>query len=482
MGRFFQIVGATIRFNLDIAAQFGNLRRCMSLTRKRFARELVGRRIGGWTIKKAINAGKSAVVFLGQKKRRIAAVKVFDPDLIDKFGKPIQAERVERERQLIGKTHPNLIRILDGGHDRSKDLFFVVMELFDGPNLTDCLKQIPDEAVPTIIAQVASAAQFLEHLGIAHRDIKPSNIGIADGGKRAVLMDLGVIKPVGLANLTDAEGKRFVGTLQYASPEFLFRTEADTPDGWRATTFYQLGGVLHDLLMKRPLFAEYVEPFARLVEAVKERVPVIETPNAPKHLIDLAEHCLVKSPEVRLKVVQWRSFAPGRRARHSSAALHDKIRKRVILSNLDSNGTTTQTVASKTGLIQQVSELSQDICIESGVFAPCELVDSHLPANAFSLRFAPSERFGIAANLLITFRVSMHDSIILGIEASSIASQAALPLKAVEADGYSSIYFGKFSQTKVRDAIKQYIYLAYSQAQECNFKTGESKVVGQKER
>jgi serine/threonine protein kinase len=75
---------------------------------------------------------------------------------------------------------------------------------------------------------------------------------LLDEFKRLVLLDLGVLRPIAGSTLTDANGiQAFVGTLQYSSPEFLLRQEEESLDGWRSLTFYQIGGVLHDLIMRR---------------------------------------------------------------------------------------------------------------------------------------------------------------------------------------------------------------------------------------
>jgi serine/threonine protein kinase len=449
----------------------------MSLAQKRFARDLIGRRVSGWMIKEVINSGKSAVVFLGQKKGQLAAVKVFDPDLIDRFGKDVQAERVERERHLIGRHHPNLIKILDGGYDKAKALFFVVMERFAGPNLAECLVKVPREGTRLILAQVASAAEYLETLGLAHRDIKPSNIGLSDDMKHAVLMDLGVIKPVGIANFTDVEGKRFVGILQYASPEFLFRMEEDTPTGWRATTFYQLGAVLHDLLVKRPLFNELVEPFACLVEAVKERNPAIDAPDAPPELVELARHCLVKSPQLRLQLVTWESFAAPTGAKPEIHLLRERIRKRTLLprGNKPVRGATTG--GAPTILKQRFAELSQDLCVSGGVFPPAELLDTGPDATSFCLRFVPSERFKLAVHLLISFHLEMEDTVILRIDALACASGSILAPEQLEPPKYSRIYLGSSTSGKVGTAIQEFLYFAFNEAQERSIKAGEIQYI-----
>jgi hypothetical protein len=77
-----------------------------------------------------------------------------------------------------------------------------------------------------------------------------------------VLLDFGVLKPIGEVGLTDVDGQRvFVGTLQYSSPEFLLRDEEDDAAGWRALSIYQVGAVLHDLIMRRSIFEEFVNPY-----------------------------------------------------------------------------------------------------------------------------------------------------------------------------------------------------------------------------
>ena len=108
-------------------------------------------------------------------------------------------------------------------------------------------------------------------------------------------MDFGVIRPFDLSNVTDEGDQRyFVGTLQYSPPELLFREEQHSLEGWRAITFYQLGAVLHDPLMKKPLFSDLSNPYARLVRAVEREVPRVDSTEADADLRLLAQNCLAK--------------------------------------------------------------------------------------------------------------------------------------------------------------------------------------------
>jgi eukaryotic-like serine/threonine-protein kinase len=295
----------------------------------RMEQELTGRSVAGWTLAECIGNGKSALVFRAKQADRLAAVKIFDRDLVDRFGKEPQRERVLREKSLVGRSHPHLIDIFDAGEDLTHDVFFVVMALFAGKNLAEALHSVPHDRVHHLIAQVASAAQFLESVGLAHRDIKPENVGIADDFSSAVLMDLGVLRPIGFSEITDQPGQRtFVGTLQYSPPELLHRHEQDSVEGWRAVTFYQLGAVLHDLLTRKQLFSEDLTPYARLVDAVSRSAVVIEAPGAPADLRMLAQDCLVKDWQQRLQLVNWDRFQKPPSVPGDMPAVRERIAQR----------------------------------------------------------------------------------------------------------------------------------------------------------
>lgn len=200
---------------------------------KRMSQELRNQHVGGWLIRRCLGAGKSAVVFEGEKDGQQAALKVFDPELVARFGKATQLGRIERERSLIGEHHPHLVQIFDGGECAESGYLYVAMEFIDAPNLENSLTLVPREKIGFLLHQIASAARFLEEKHLAHRDIKPENIAVSPDFSRAALLDLGVLRPFGDPSLTDDEARVFVGTLRYSSPEFLLRTENDRLEGWR---------------------------------------------------------------------------------------------------------------------------------------------------------------------------------------------------------------------------------------------------------
>ena len=298
-----------------------------SVQARLFRGSLQGKTIGGWHVDGFCGNGKSAVVLPALRGTEEGAIKVFHRELIERYGKDAQLQRIHREASLVGTTHPHLVRILDGGECAATGHLYVVMERIPHRNLYQALADVPVDAVPKIIAQVASAARFLEDRGMAHRDIKPENIAVSDDFAHATLLDLGVLRPIGFSDLTDVSQRTFIGTLRYSSPEFLMRQEQDTIEGWRAVTFYQLGAVLHDLLMRRQLFHDYGEPFAGLVEAVKSINPIVQGDDV--RCVNLARRCLIKNPITRRQLVSWSDFSSLEVALDATAtSQRDLIRER----------------------------------------------------------------------------------------------------------------------------------------------------------
>lgn len=391
---------------------------------KRITAELEGKHVGEWTVLGLIDYGKSALVLKAESKGVTAALKVFDPDLVERFGKDTQLERIEREKSLIGVEHPNLIPIFDGGQCDKTGHLYVTMKYLPYKNLMQVLGDIPRYLVLRIIEQIASAANFLEERGLAHRDIKPENIAISDDFQQAVLLDLGVLRPVGNSGLTDSdEQKDFMATLQYSPPELLRRDEEDTTEGWRAVTFYQLGAVLHDLIMKRPIFAEHAHPYARLVQAVHQTIPTIDATDIADHVRLLARSCLLKNPEQRLQLVGWQDFQLRSDVSVITEAPKDRILRRQIIlkdtesemNTLDNDGDEASAIAARLQLLtSDVAVTLRNTCTaDRECFPRFELRNQ--PANGgrdelLTFGFGPSDRHALTRRIEILIWVSVTDT------------------------------------------------------------------------
>lgn len=442
---------------------------------KRFAKELNGETVAGWKIQECINWGKSAVVFKGQKESQVAAIKFFDPELVDRYSVEVQEQRIEREKSLIGKKHPNLVEIFDGGYWKGKGLFYVVMEFLPWKNLAEVLADVPIGRERSLIAQVASAARFLEGLDISHRDIKPENIGISPDFQTAKLLDLGVIKPQGSKPITDEMAKNFVGTIKYSPPEFLLREEENTPEGWRAVTFYQLGAVLHDLITRRSLFADFETPPARLINAVQHETAAIKSTAVSQALVELARYCLLKKPTLRLDLVTWGQFEQEPVATNRVAELKSRILKRQIVSK-DSLVKEGETSAAKGA--QRLDEYSRDlqtICrLESvenaSIFPPVEILvlEENETAHRIAVQYEPSTSRGLLDHCRVELAVRWLDqpNNVIEVTAAAFVSSNAFSTVSQPSKQGVTLFRGIYASETVRRKVSTALYAALDHAQE----------------
>jgi len=299
----------------------------------------------GWKILRRIGEGASAVVYLAERNGERRALKVFRSWVTQEFSASVQTTRIERQLALRGHNHPHLVTVFDGGFDDKTNLYYLFMEFLDQQPLSQFISRVPVERIAPLVAQVASAAKFLEDAGFTHRDIKPDNIVVDLEFRRATLLDVGVLLPLSGSTLTDQGSERrvFLGTTRWSPPEFIKREEVTTIDGYRAITFYQLGAVLHDLLTGERMFAEVKdEPKANLIDAVLNKVPDFSKlrPGVGVELSLLAETCLKKEPGARLKRVTWDSFS------------YVRLRRRPVVVLLYTGGTIGAEVAADSSHIR----------------------------------------------------------------------------------------------------------------------------------
>ena len=434
--------------------------------------ELRGRLVAGWRVDDLIHHGNSAAVFRAQNAQRDAALKIFDPELIARYGEITQLTRIERELELRGHHHPHLVEIFDGGRCSDTSYHFLVMELVPGRPLGQHIGTLERARIPALVREIASAAKFLEDLGLVHRDIKPANIVIDPETSAATLLDLGVLRPINSQSTATDDGdvRHFVGTLQYSPPEFLLRQEEDTIDGWRAVTFYQIGAVLYDLIERRPIFSDHASPYARLVNAVQHTSPTFTATDVP-HFVNLARNCLVKSPDTRLRLVAWDDLlrpvtplAAGPVARQRLA----QARHRISASSAPAQDWQARwrVAQEHRALLYNVEMWLRQWCVEQDLLPPVEVLAGRPPNDVdldLDLHFRPAPAINLHHHLLVHFEVRVHDASINAVEllADAIVSTSA----AFQADRHpSQVYRGIVTESALRPVFENVIYPVFELA------------------
>ena len=205
------------------------------------ASDFVGQRLGRYQVVEEIGRGGMAVVYKAYQPalERYVAIKVLPREL--SFDHSF-VERFQREAQAAASlNHPHIVTVHDVG--RVDEAHFIVMEIIDGPSLTDLLKRqgaLPVTEAAAITGEIASALDYAHQRGFVHRDIKPGNILLTGDGS-AKLTDFGIVRPSEGTRLTQTGA--LLGTAAYMSPEQARGTGIE-----RATDIYSLGVVTYEML------------------------------------------------------------------------------------------------------------------------------------------------------------------------------------------------------------------------------------------
>jgi eukaryotic-like serine/threonine-protein kinase len=189
-----------------------------------------------------IGEGGMAAVYRAVDTRlgRNVAVKVLHPEYAR--DQPF-LQRFQQEAEFAASlgAHPNIVAIYDIGQDDA--LHYIVMELVEGRDLKDIIRERAPLEVPeafSIGAQVASALDFAHKRGLIHRDIKPQNIMVTDAGI-AKVTDFGIARSLSASQLTRTG--MVIGTAHYFSPEQAQGMPAAPP-----SDIYSLGIVVYEMI------------------------------------------------------------------------------------------------------------------------------------------------------------------------------------------------------------------------------------------
>ncbi len=214
--------------------------------------------------------------------------------------------RFMRESQTCAQLrHPNIVAI----HDFSiaaGGLPYLVMEYLNGASVREELAAMGPWSLARVqqeIPPICSAIQIAHDREIIHRDIKPGNIvghHFETGETVYKIIDFGLAEIIA-ASTTDqlTDSNRFVGTVDYASPEQL-QGETVTP----SADIYSLGAVVFELLTGRPPF---VGPSTLTVvtQHLCSQPPGLTElcPGLPKWLDSTVRKALAKNPQDRYATV-----------------------------------------------------------------------------------------------------------------------------------------------------------------------------------
>jgi serine/threonine-protein kinase len=211
------------------------------------------------------------------------------------------ARRTQNEARTLARLqHPNIVEVITAGVTGDDlRLPYYVMERLSGQSLRVVLQK---KGALDLVHAIHIAIDLLDALdhahekSVIHRDVKPDNIFLhrTNAGITVTkLLDFGIVSLLDSGPRETAG--RFLGTLQYASPEQL-RGETPTPK----MDIYCAGLVLFELIAGKGPFDKEQDAQAIAYAHLHQPAPRISTLGpVPAELDGLLAAALAKSPDAR---------------------------------------------------------------------------------------------------------------------------------------------------------------------------------------
>jgi serine/threonine protein kinase len=251
---------------------------------------------GRYRVEKLLAIGGFGAVYRAwdDELNRTVAIKLVRSERISESS---QKSFLDEARVVAGLNHPNIVTAFDIGRTEQGDYFFV-SRFVDGADLNNRMQQhaISQRHAIEIVAEIADALNHAHSQGLVHRDVKPANI-LIDSKGRAYLTDFGIALQ---EQAIVGDGKQFVGTPEYMSPEQL-RGESHRVD--HRSDIYSLGLVLYRLLAGRgPFRYQSIDELIDKVSSGEVRTPRVFNAGIDVELERICLRALARKPNDRYTV------------------------------------------------------------------------------------------------------------------------------------------------------------------------------------
>ena len=159
-------------------------------------------------------------------------------------------DRLQREIvALQAISHPNVVALREYTFStaQGRQRHFLVEDFVAGNDLTQELDAEPMglDRAQALFSALADGLAALRVANVVHRDLKPSNIRVSADGS-PVIIDFGLARHLGLADLTRTSDGAAIGTPSYFAPEQFTGTKWDID---HRTDLFALGVLLYQALV-----------------------------------------------------------------------------------------------------------------------------------------------------------------------------------------------------------------------------------------
>ena len=234
--------------------------------------QLVGHRLGGFTLTNVIGRSQSGMVFRAHdaEKDKIAAVKVLKPQFTNDDEQRQRFVRAMKTMLPIKDDH--IVELYSAG--KKGPYCWYAMQFIEGESLSDLIERIGIEGmldwkkVWRVAVDIGSALQKGYEHKIVHRNVTPTNILRRTSDEACLLGDFMLAKALEgtLAQEVTQPGE-ILGEIAYLAPE---RTRASDAIDTRSD-LYGLGATCYALLTGRPPIGG--KSLTEQIQNVREQIP-----------------------------------------------------------------------------------------------------------------------------------------------------------------------------------------------------------------
>ncbi len=258
---------------------------------------------GKYCVERVLGFGGMGVVVaaLHMQLGQHVALKFLLPD---GMANPQVVQRFEREARAAAQLRSeHVARVIDVGRMEAGTPY-IVMELLNGQDMGDLLIDsgpLSEVDACDYVLQACEAIAEAHTIGIVHRDLKPKNLFVTrrvDGAPLIKVLDFGISKVSGAADLNLTGTAEIIGSPNYMSPEQL-RASRDVD---LRSDIWSIGAILYELLGGRvPFVAETLTQLCSMVLTEPPRPLEELRPEVHPELRRVIAKCLEKDPANRFR-------------------------------------------------------------------------------------------------------------------------------------------------------------------------------------
>lgn len=247
---------------------------------------------GRYEIRRPLGSGGAGSVFLAfdretQSERALKFLRIQSTE------DPREVCRFRREFRAVSRlSHPGCLQVYAEGVEAGRR--YIVMEYAAGGDLSKHCGGDP-ALLLHLLAQLASALDYVHGCGVVHRDLKPQNVLLtADAPPLPRLADFGLAKLFDDEANSQSESSGLIGTVDYMSPEQVQGLPVDP-----RADLYAFGCLIFKLWTGRPPFLG--STFERLSARLRSQPPTLRSlaREVPEELDALTERLLQPDPRQR---------------------------------------------------------------------------------------------------------------------------------------------------------------------------------------